>query len=540
MLFRRRKSHDGSRWVSVIQEGSVMYAAQLAYVDPARPRVDWLWQGEAPQILQGLSALKNARKLRNEKLIGLLDRAQYRMQASEAPSDVPRDHWADAIRWQLKDQVDFPVDDAVIDVLEVPHSTQLRQNNAVMAFLIPRTDYTAIELAADDLGMGWAALDVPETSLRNICALTEDGEKAQALVVFGEAHGMLVITYKGELLMARHIEVAMSAITGEEEVRGAALSRAALEILRTVDTFERMHSQVQLSGMTVALPPGCGPEVLELLAELIYVPLSALQLSDWFDLSPLGDEGERVGRNVTFTELCLLGSGLRASQAASTRAQLSLLDPESVLGQSPQWGALLGVRLIGAVAVLGLGAGLGLRAAATAYTMKAEGVEAELNSLRAAEAANPPSPVVQELEGLRQKEAQQRQMQDTLTGSMAWSSQGYSEYLMALGRRTHPLVWLTQFQVVGDGHEISMAGRTLNPQVVPQYLQKLAQEERFKGRRFAQITMTGLPPGEGVPGGIVQFSLRTTSDVSTKTSQGEKSVEDAAREIASRPKEGSK
>jgi len=256
MLFRRRKSHDGSRWVSVVQEGSVMYAVQVAYIDPARPRVNWLWRNETSGALAGLGALKAEKSLKSEKLIGVLDRSQYRMQASDAPTDVPRESWADAIRWQLKEQVDFPVEDAVLDVLEVPHSTQLRQNNAVMAFMVPRISYTEVELAADDLGLGWTALDVPETALRNLCALSEEDDKAQALVAFGESHGMLVITYKGELLMARYIEVAMSAITGEEEVRGAALSRSALEILRTVDTFERMHSQVQLASMCIALRSG--------------------------------------------------------------------------------------------------------------------------------------------------------------------------------------------------------------------------------------------------------------------------------------------
>ena len=537
MLFRRRKSHDGSRWVSVVQEGTVMHAAQVAYTDPDRPRVNWLWREESPTMDVGLRALKAGKKLKSDKLIGVLDRVQYRMQASEAPADIPRENWADAIRWQLKDQVDFPVDDAVIDVLEVPNSTQLRQNNAVMAFMVPRADYSGIEMAADDLGLNWTALDLPETALRNLCALCEEegGEKAQAFVAFGEAHGMLVITYKGELLMARHIEVAMSAITGEEEVRGAALSRSALEILRTVDTFERMHSQVQLAAMTVALPPGCGPEVLELLSELIYVPLKAMALSAWFDLEPLGEDAARVNQNATFAELCALGAVLRASHAAAERTQLRLLDPDSVLGQQPTWGAVLGLRLAGAVAVLGIASGVGMSAAATAFSHKADGVEAEVNGLRAAEATNPPSPVVLELEGLRQKEAQQRQMQETLMGSMAWSSQGYSEYLLALGRQVHPMVWITGLSVAGEGRDIVIIGRTVSPHVLPQYLKGLAQEERYRGRRFAQIDMASVTTDEKVVQGVVQFTLRSVpSDHLRKNGKDEKSVEDAAREIAAK------
>jgi MSHA biogenesis protein MshI len=511
-MFFRRQSHDGSQWVSVIQDGTVLHAAQVAHKADARPLVMCLWQGEAPSLESGLRTLRAASPMKKGfSLVGVLDRTQYRMQAGDAP-DVPREDWRDAMRWQLKEQMDFPIEDAVLDVLEVPHSTQLRQTSSVMAFVVPRADYTTVELAADDVGLSWAALDVPETALRNLCALGEDGEKAHALVAFGEAHGMLVITLNGELLMARHIEVAVSAVTGNEETRGAALSRAALEILRTIDTFERMHSQVNLSSLSVALPPGCGIDVIDMLAELIYVPLESLELAKWFDLEPLGKDAERVNRNATFNELCTLGATMRAAPENKDRQQLKLLDERSVMGQSPTWGAVLGVRVAGGVIALGGAVGVGLSAASTAYNHQSSGIEAEVAALREADAAHPVSQTIKDLEGLRQKAAQQRQMQDALQGGMAWASQGYSDYLMALGRQTHPGVWITGMVVHGDGRDIVLMGRTNNSATLPAYLQKLGLEERFKGRRFAQfdvmeVAQEGSFSSRG--GGVVQFTLRS-------------------------------
>lgn len=505
-MFFRRQSHDGSQWVTVIQDGSAVHAAQVAYNAEGRPCVSWMWHGEADDAGAGLRSLQAAKRLRGCSLVGVLGRQHYRMLATDTP-DVPRGDLRDAMRWHLKEQVDFPVDDAVLDVLDVPQST-LRSSSAVMTFLVSRADYTTVELAADDLGLNWTALDVPETALRNLCALSEEGEKAHALMVFGEAHGMLVITLKGELLMARHIEVTLSAVTGDEETRGAALSRAALEILRTVDTFERMHSQVNLSSMTVALPPGCGEGALEMLSELIYVPLAAMDLRQWFDLDALGEQADVLAQGATFSELCVLGAALRAHADFAERVQLQLLDPNSVLGQAPPWGALLGVRVAAGVLALGLVAGLGLRAAAGAIGMRATQVEQDINVLRMAAAANPPSPIVKELEGLRQKEAQQRQVQDALQGSMVWASQGYSDYLMALGRQTYPGVWITGLSVQGDGSDIVLTGRTTGASMLPGYLQKLGAEERFKGRRFAQLEMNAVDSTGGMVEGVVQFTLK--------------------------------
>lgn len=512
-MFFRRQSHDGSQWVSVILDGAVLHAAQVAYKAGERPRVMSLWQGNAPTLEAGLRNLRTSPLMQKSgSLIGVLDRTGYRMQAGDAP-DVPREDWRDAMRWQLKEQMDFPIEDAVLDVLEVPTSTQLRQNTAVMAFVVPRAEYAKVELAADDVGLGWTALDVPETALRNLCALGEDGEKAHALMTFGENYGMLVITLKGELLMARHIEVSVSAVTGNDEARGAALSRAALEILRTIDTFERMHSQVNLSALHVALPPGCGPDTIEMLADLIYVPLQALSLSTWFDLAPLGAQAERVDGNATFNELCTLGATMRADSGSAERQQLQLLDARSVLGQSPTWGALLGVRLAGGVLAVGTAAGLGLSAASTAYNHQSDGIETEVNILRQADAAQPISPAVKELDGLRQKEAQQRQMQDALQGGMAWASQGYSDYLMALGRQIHAGVWITDLVIHGDGRDIVLMGRTNDTSTLPAYLQRLGLEERFKGRRFAQFDVSEVSGDANANGrgGVVQFTLRSVA-----------------------------
>src|SRR5690606_6254713 len=112
-----------------------------------------------------------------------------------------------------------------------------------------------------------------------------------------------------------------------------------------------------------------------------------------------------------------------------------------------------------------------------------------------------------------------------------------SEYLMALGRQLHPTVWITGLTVVGDGTEITITGRTVQPQTLPQYLQRLAQEERYAGRRFAQVDIGIVPPDEHVVDGAVQFTLRTQpAGTDTKARTGE----DAAREIANKSKEAGK
>ena len=81
-MFFRRQSHDGSQWVSVIQDGAVLHAAQVAHKAGERPRVMSLWQGAAPTLEAGLRSLRTSPLMKKGgSLVGVLDRTEYRMQA---------------------------------------------------------------------------------------------------------------------------------------------------------------------------------------------------------------------------------------------------------------------------------------------------------------------------------------------------------------------------------------------------------------------------------------------------------------------------
>ena len=56
---------------------------------------------------------------RRAPTVSVLDPDSYRLLLVEAP-DVPADELRAAVRWRVKDLIDFHVDDAVIDVFEMP------------------------------------------------------------------------------------------------------------------------------------------------------------------------------------------------------------------------------------------------------------------------------------------------------------------------------------------------------------------------------------------------------------------------------------
>lgn len=506
MLFRRPSRAPG-HWLAVAQSGALAAAAQVSHVADGRPRLDWFWRADADAMSGALRALQRQHAVRGAQLVGVAPTQAYRILAAEAP-EVPREEWADAIRWSLREQVEFPIDDALVDVLALPQATQIRQSSATLTVVLAREGYNALELAADDQGLAWSAIEVQETALRNVCALGEDADKAHALLAFGDQQALLVITFQGELVMMRHIEVTLSAITAEDDSRGQALSRAALEVLRTLDTHERVHSQAPLSRLTVAVPPGCGDDTLGMLAELIYLPVQAMDLAQCMEIGPLSASLDTLATRATVADLCAIGAALRGWGAQQGRQQVKLVDPLSALTQPPSWGARFGLRLAGGALALCVLAAAGLTWAVGDARHRADTTEAQLAELQGQIKAMPEDPVVKQLAALKQQETIQRQMREVLRGSGAEATTGYSDYLMALGRQAQGSLWITGLRLTGDGRDLELRGRTTDPAMLPPYLARLHGEERFKGRRFAQMEMRAVAEESDVPLGVTEFILR--------------------------------
>ncbi|HYD78405.1 MAG TPA: MSHA biogenesis protein MshI [Paucimonas sp.] len=95
-------------------------------------------------------------------------------------------------------------------------------------------------------------------------------------------------------------------------------------------------------------------------------------------------------------------------------------------------------------------------------------------------------------ENIRKVEAEVkalRQAFDTLQSSDLGNKKGYSEYFRAFSRQILPGLWLTGFSIHGAGNEIGIQGRTLKPELVPEYLNRLKHESSMAGKSFATLEM---------------------------------------------------
>ncbi|GAB4126065.1 MAG: hypothetical protein Fur0040_08570 [Sideroxydans sp.] len=120
----------------------------------------------------------------------------------------------------------------------------------------------------------------------------------------------------------------------------------------------------------------------------------------------------------------------------------------------------------------------------------------------------------EELQALEAQAASQNELLDTLKSGAIGNTRGYSEYLRAFARQSLHGLWLTGFDITGDGAQMMLYGATSSPQLVPAYIQRLNRESAMRGKTFAALQMSR-PKGAdeaGAPRGYVEFSLRSTAE----------------------------
>lgn len=282
MAWFRAKAAAGDGWTSVrLPPGRIDIAEVSTSVAGARPAVLG-WDSFAVDRLDAMALKRLRGKIRGRCTL-LLNHGQYQILQTEAPA-VPREEMADALRWRVKDMVDFPVEQAGIDVLPIPADGAPGRAAQIYVVAASHAVLTPTVRLFQDAGIGLDAIDIPELAQRNVAALFESERRGLAMLAFDEQGGRLTFTYGGELYVTRHIEVTATELARAADATGGLYERALLDVQRSMDNFDRNYNAITLSKLLVAPVPGAAGFIDYLKANL-YQPVEALDLTAGLDMS---------------------------------------------------------------------------------------------------------------------------------------------------------------------------------------------------------------------------------------------------------------
>ncbi len=306
------RKNSGKGWTSVIFEADKLSFARVSTAAADKPQLlSWQIFAKQGSDLDTLKRLRASAKLGKEPVCALLRHGQYRMLQVALP-DIPAEEQREALRWKIKDMVDFQVDRAGIDYLPIPRTGSGHESQAFVV-AVDQARLTETIRLYQDAGIELAAIDVPEFAQRNLAALFEDTNRGLATLVFNDAGGQLTFTFQGELFVTRHIDVKVAELVAASGDSMGVYERVLLDVQRSLDNFDRNFSAIALTKLLVAPVPGAAG-FIDYLKSNVYQTVEPLLLSTRMDTSRIPGMDDPVRQNAA---LMSIGAALRDESAVA-------------------------------------------------------------------------------------------------------------------------------------------------------------------------------------------------------------------------------
>jgi len=215
----------------------------------------------------------------------LLSPGEYQMLLVEAPN-VPQAELKTAVRWRIKDLLDYHVNDATVDVLAVPPNPAGGERAQSMYAVTARNDLIQACIGRfESARIPLTVIDIPETAQRNIAALFEQDDRGLAMLYLGSNECLLTINFRGELMLARRIDVGLQQLASAAgAAREEQFQRVLLELQRTFDHFDRQFAYVPVAKLLLAPAPE-ETGLLEYLASNLDMPVERVRLAGAIEFS---------------------------------------------------------------------------------------------------------------------------------------------------------------------------------------------------------------------------------------------------------------
>jgi MSHA biogenesis protein MshI len=229
----------------------------------------------------------------------------YSLLLIEAP-EVPAPELRAAVRWRIRDLIDFHIDDAVLDVFDAPASGARGQTHLYVV-VSRNSEVKALADRLQDAGIKLGVIDIPELALRNIAARLPEDEQGVALLYFGEQRGVIALCRNQTLYLARTLDV------GRERLREAVadghtealFDSLALEMQRSLDYYDRHFQQAPIGNLVIAPLGEPLPGLVDSLRGNIGLNVRMLELAE------VVDGAEKATPEQASACLLTLGAALR-------------------------------------------------------------------------------------------------------------------------------------------------------------------------------------------------------------------------------------
>ena len=193
------KQTQGRKQVGLHITADGVAVAEIALSADAKPALvscEYIHSSETSTRLRQLDRYLRKHDLKKHECVVALEESHYNLFQMAAPA-VEDAELKSAIHWSVKDLIDYPLEDAVVEVFRIP--VQEYREEKVYAVVAPRDEIQQTVDFVRKTGLTLEAIDIEEISLGNVIEQMEGQERGIAVLHVGQQLGAISL-YKDSAL----------------------------------------------------------------------------------------------------------------------------------------------------------------------------------------------------------------------------------------------------------------------------------------------------------------------------------------------------
>lgn len=408
---------------------------------------------------------------------------EFESQQIDLPG-VPEAELVGAARLRVRDLSTIPLEEACVAVRRL-YSDRKPDGGAMVSVALARSEAVEARVAqVRDSGLQPVQVLPRDFALCKLAAQMPDPEQGLALLHIGPDRGLILIARGERLYLTRGHRYGARAI---EEQGERAIQGIVLETQRSLDYYDSQLATAPVGQLLVLPARTDRSAVVEGLNEVLGVPALRVDLRQVLDYEASAEQA--LVDEQQWEILLAVAVGMPAVDPPG----VSFYEPPSErfepLGASAIAGYIGSAVLIAAIASAGQFAWV---RALEERAAEAESVQAEAQSRRdeleaELEALEPDDALL----ARRDELANQAQLRERLAKTLVELDQrrgvGFAGTFDTLGRNRVEGVWLTRIRLI-DG-DLTLEGRAVRADLLPEYLDRLAGEAGLDGVRFERFEL---------------------------------------------------
>jgi MSHA biogenesis protein MshI len=307
--------------IGLCREGVALAHLSRAGTEPNFNKIDYLAAPGIDDMTRAINRWVKDNQLKDATTHFVLAAHQADSFLTEAP-EVADAELTKAMRWKVKDMIDYDINEAVVDCFAIPG--QRERGRQPMAYVVTaavdvlKAYVTSVESSQLDLH----SIDIPAMAQRNLAAQLPEDKSGVALLVLDEKGGLLTLTKGGELYLSRDLEYGYGhfaqqtlasvddgglAIEGMPPATQSTLDQIVLEVQRSIDYYERYFAHPPINSLVIAPTPRVVVGMVEYMASQLGMRVRELDLNVLLNLQT------RLEREVQSQCIPAIGAALRVS-----------------------------------------------------------------------------------------------------------------------------------------------------------------------------------------------------------------------------------